>query len=558
MNNQKTGVIRVKAAVADKQKVTFYTDDGDTVIIRQNDSRLASLLKKIIPITTRGEVAVVDLQEFSVYADFEKKTGGLVKFFKAAKKALASLVGIDVTKQVIIVDTTIHHDDVTKPPAVTVQADVTEQRCVSKEYGDESVVSTTTRETVVVPLKPVEHDHVEEDETIVAVIDGLVIPDVDKLKPLIAHAVKTNSTEAVHAFLVRAAAISKERMHSVVDLMRFLDRSDLPLAEDGSIIAYKILRRKGDRYVDCHSGMVLQRVGSYVCVDEKLVDLNRRNECSNGLHIARRGYLGSFYGDVCVLTKIAPEDVMVVPHGDPNKVRVKGYLIIGEIPDKSFQALKANRPMTDNDQALIMVRDAIKGYHTRAIEEVRIHGQMGRDTVVTPLDGAGKAKVARTRVDELTKQEKQQAAALDDATVAPGISPKDINRQVNQEIEKQKLVGGALKRDRKDTPVKKPKITQKGDSKSKTPVKGGSQEKKSPVVSKPSVKTKAVSKTAVQAAAKSAPTKNQNESGLSAEHKEALRLIRSGVSQSEASRKTKVSRRTIGRLVDKYGVKTSS
>ena len=75
---------------------------------------------------------------------------------------------------------------------------------------------------------------------------------------------KTNSV-GVQAFLARCAQFIDNRQHSVDDLMRFLERGDLPLADDGSIIAYKMLRRKNgseDIFVDCHSGNIPQRVGS--------------------------------------------------------------------------------------------------------------------------------------------------------------------------------------------------------------------------------------------------------------------------------------------------------
>ena len=87
------------------------------------------------------------------------------------------------------------------------------------------------------------------------------------------------------------------------------------------------------------------------------------------MHIARRGYLGGFGGDVCVLCKIDPEDVMVVPHNDPNKVRVKGYHILSVMSDEAMKLLRANKPMTGEEDALELVYRAIKGDHIDRIEQ---------------------------------------------------------------------------------------------------------------------------------------------------------------------------------------------
>ncbi|MEL2330844.1 hypothetical protein, partial [Klebsiella pneumoniae] len=86
-----------------------------------------------------------------------------------------------------------------------------------------------------------------------------------------------------------------------------------PIADDGCIVIYKLLLKDGPSdhkefsYRDIHSQKVPQSVGTLVCMNESLVDPDRRNECSNGLHVARRQYLGNFSGNVCVLAKVAPE-----------------------------------------------------------------------------------------------------------------------------------------------------------------------------------------------------------------------------------------------------------
>lgn len=417
---EKPNTIRVVSAVADKKQAILYLEDGNTLIIKQGDHRLGDLLNIIIPITVKGEVAVVNLQDFSVYAAFEQKTQGMTKFFRMAKNKVKGWFGGQ---------TETHKATISEDGKAAIMAAV--------------MGTTMTEEEVAEHGQPVDMtDEVGPDEVVVAVVENkdtgkkAVIPGVQAIKPLIDHAVRTNSAEAVQAFLSRCAQFIDKRQHSVDDLMRFLERGDLPLAEDGSIIAYKMLRNSGDEgvFVDCHSQKIRQRVGSYVCVNESLVDLNRRNECSNGLHIARRGYLGGFDGDVCVLCKIDPEDVMVVPHNDPNKVRVKGYHILGVMSDEAMKLLKQNKPMTGEEDALEMVYRAIKGDHIDRIERVQVNGQYGSNVKVTKL----KHDKQRGRdAFSHTGSDLKKAAALDDENnVVGSVDPREINKRVTSEHEK--------------------------------------------------------------------------------------------------------------------------
>lgn len=218
-------------------------------------------------------------------------------------------------------------------------------------------------------------------DTIIAVVDNKIIPGMEKIKTQFARANKLGSTAAVENFLKRLGAVIKDRKHSIEDLLKFMERADTPIAEDGSIIIYKVLKRrfKNDKviYVDCHTGKVEQWIGAYVCMDTSLVDQNRRNECSNGLHVARRGYIREFSGDVCVIAKLAPEDVIAVPEYDANKMRVCGYHIVHELSDTHYGYLKQNRPITEDEAGRKLLAAMIAGKHVGRTYEVRITEQKG-------------------------------------------------------------------------------------------------------------------------------------------------------------------------------------
>ena len=238
----------------------------------------------------------------------------------------------------------------------------------------------------------------EDTHTIIAVVDNKIIPGMEMIKTQFGRAAKMGSTVGVENFLRRLASVIEQRKHSVEDLLKFMERADLPIADDGTILIYKVLSKKDGAYVDCHSKKVRQFVGAHVCMDVKLVDHNRNNECSNGLHVARRGYIREFSGDVCVLAKLAPEDVIAVPSYDANKMRVCGYHIIAELDNAQYTALRNNQPITDSASGKQLLALALAGNHIHKTHEVRITEQMGGGVVVTKLE-----KLAAKSREELSK-----------------------------------------------------------------------------------------------------------------------------------------------------------
>ena len=99
---------------------------------------------------------------------------------------------------------------------------------------------------IIAHAKPSHHPEFTQKDAgseIVAVIGDKVVANMEKLKPQITHALKNSSAVGFSTFVARVAAISDTRRHSVEDLLKFLEKGDLPIANDGSIIIYKILLR---------------------------------------------------------------------------------------------------------------------------------------------------------------------------------------------------------------------------------------------------------------------------------------------------------------------------
>lgn len=420
-------------AIVDKQYLHLYKEDGTTYLIPQGDPRLQRCLDVAMAnLKKLGDKTVVDVSEENHFANYEEKSGGLVRLFRVAKAKVAEFFGKTEAPPVepITLGIIPSAKDV---PAMT--ATVTKRMPVDPDTGKpvdklvsavadimQHAVPVSSPEFVAPKIAMNEEEDKETEHTMIAVVDGQVIPNVEALASQFAQSAQDN-TVGMAAFLKRLAAVMGKRRHSVEDLMKFMKRGDLPVADDGSIVIYKILKKHrtlADTFVDCHTENVPQKVGSYVHMDENMVDPNRRNECSNGLHVARRGYLGGFSGDVCVLAKVAPEDVIAVPDYDANKMRVCGYHILFVLSNEAFTKLRSNRPMTDNSADQALLGRALSGDHVGILEKVKINGQQGQDVVITPV-GA----VSRTVVEE--KKPTRLAQALpDNGTVAKPVDVKEV------------------------------------------------------------------------------------------------------------------------------------
>ena len=430
-----TNVIRIVAAIVDARSLTLYKEDGSTETIQQGDLRLRKIIEQATPLLMSQGYADVDIAkpiEENQYANFEQKSSGLVKFFRVAKEKLKNLFkeeepvapkflgSVPVLKGELsktlsaIGEIMLHAVPASSPDFHEVG--VAQQGNVVEEDG-----STNSQKEEVC----------EATDTIVAVVDNKIIPGMEKIKTQFTRANKLGSTEGVDLFLLRLAQVIGKRSHSVEDLLKFMERADLPIADDGSIIIYKVLKRNGNgadgKYVDYHTKRVGQWTGAYVCMDEKLVDHNRNNECSNGLHVARRGYIREFSGDVCVLAKLAPEDVIAVPSYDANKMRVCGYHILFELSNQQYACLKQNRPITEDPEGKKLLALAISGQHIDKTHEVRITGSMGTDIKVTKLTQVSESKPLTEPVAELEALANPDAEAKD----AP-IDPNAVVKQVEQ------------------------------------------------------------------------------------------------------------------------------
>jgi hypothetical protein len=436
-----SNMTRIIAAVVDTHNLTLYQESGETITIPQGDTRVRPILDTAVPLLVKQGFADISLDEINPpndYANFEESSSGMVKLFRVAKSKLFGLFGkkeegpvepmtvgsipqatpveTEVAAKVNAVEDILQHAIPVSSPKFH-ERGIPQQGNVVEENGD--------------TIKS--HGNDAAPDTIIAVVDGKVIPGMEKIKTQISRAASFGFIQGIEKFLSRLGAVIDQRRHSVEDLLKFMERGDLPIADDGSILIYKVLALRnrsnptGQRtFVDCHTRNVDQWVGAYVCMDPSLVDPNRNNECSNGLHVARRGYVKGFGGDVCVLAKVAPEDVIAVPTYDANKMRVCGYHIIAELSQAQYTLLKQNKPITDDPAGKILLGKAMAGQHIGKTHEVRITGQGGTGVKVKEYGQPDAPEVKPVKVAPV-----EALANPVEAKEAP-VDPKGVVQQVEQ------------------------------------------------------------------------------------------------------------------------------
>lgn len=426
MSNTKETVIVIAGTVC-TQKLKLYLKDGTVKELPQGNPNVATILELITGPCSRGEEVEIStelLQEHRVqlkgFAEYEKKSR-FVRFINVTRKALNTIQDLfkekmDLTDRVIGKIPTLNQEGQADP--------------VSREAMFDSVVKEVMAHAVPVipedlaePKNSKDGDPVEgKSTTLVAVTPEGILPNAQALVKVINHNVETGAnTTAIDNLINRLVKVAKERRHSAEDFVGFVQRSDLTVAEDGSILAYKMLNYNktvdGVRYfTDCHSGNVIQRVGSLVRMNTDLVDPDRNKDCSNGLHVARRGYLGSFSGSACVLLRVLPEDAIAVPAYNRDKMRVCAYQILYELPQDDIKRVRKDQHVAEL-ATLAALQAAKEGRFPDPVEIVEITGQMGSGLKITQLTSNKSTAEPTTRTGEEARADLQNAAQEPDAPV---------------------------------------------------------------------------------------------------------------------------------------------
>lgn len=444
--------VKIQGAVVGTKGITLYLTDGKKMMLSPQNHMVYKIMDEITGPLARREEVEIDLAKYSSYSAIEEKSGGSIRFHNRAITDFAEEIGLKLKD--------------------------------ASRYASGYAAKV-----------PLEEFGIQSGRTVVAFVNGKKIPGMENLRRHIDRAAYGEGFEGFERFMSRIADVADERGHTVQELLNFMKRCDIPIANDGSIIGYKTLNimrtphgEKGSVFVDIHTGKVKQRVGSRVSMPVDAVDESRRTQCSTGLHIARRGYLSGYMGDVVTLVKIAPEDVVAVPMGEPDKMRCAAYHIVSLLSQEAKSLLCSGKSITEDEPSAKVLADVINGVHIGVIEEVEIGGPLGSNVKVAETGASN---------DFLGAGKNGMAAAIDIDGKGDSINIKKISGDVENVI---------------------------------------SQEK-----SKKTITTS------------SSPNAHSKE--MTDVQKKAFEGIKSGLSKALVAREAGVSPRTLGRWMDKFGVK---
>jgi hypothetical protein len=297
--------------------------------------------------------------------------------------------------------------------------------------------------TVAHDVAKLTNGNVKVEETLAGEVTVEVAGKKVEGKALLPHIerAKLDGSKGFANFMKKFGEI--RRKHTCDELLNFMGNADLPFANDGAIIGYKILSKTEEEgvFVDPHTRKVRQRLGSLVYMPDSKVDDNRRVLCSTGLHIASRNYIGSFWGSerVLCLVRIQPKDVISVPLGESSKMRVAAYHIVKVLSAADAQALVGSRTASihDHPEALKFLEEVVGGDHTPIIERVEVGAQ--GDHKVTPI--AIKPVQVERRKKKAAKVSRVDKPTQEITAKALRVEPKDI-RVLNKMIQKKPHLAG--------------------------------------------------------------------------------------------------------------------
>lgn len=184
--------------------------------------------------------------------------------------------------------------------------------------------------------------------------------------------------------------LSKNPSKSSIDeLFRFLTHRNLPITQDGYVLAYKAITHG---WMDKHTGKICNRIGCEPSMRRGDVDDDRRAGCSFGLHCGSLEYVTSFAcgygnegGDRIVIVRVDPADVVSVPLGcSEQKMRVCRYLVLSE-----YVGPLASLAVTPEKEYDIDDDDSFDDDDEYDLENIRVELRDIADELSVRTDGIG-------------------------------------------------------------------------------------------------------------------------------------------------------------------------
>jgi hypothetical protein len=176
---------------------------------------------------------------------------------------------------------------------------------------------------------------------------------------------------------------------SVAELTDFLSYKELPITEDGYLIAYKGVM---DNYYSStgnkdtvvlqgtvnDQGQIYNGVGEIIEVARNCVDDDRSNECSFGLHCGSLDYARGFASRM-VLVKVNPRDVVSVPKDYSfQKCRVSKYEVVSDFVEEIITSVVDERG-GDTLETIDDDTEVVNSEYSAIIDKIAVYLQKKED-----------------------------------------------------------------------------------------------------------------------------------------------------------------------------------
>lgn len=282
-------------------QLTMYTVTGDVLVLPGTDPRVPGLLEQL----KASKIVDVVNKPLKQYDDFNKKSK-FWKFVATTKAKLGNFLGLTPEER--------------KEQIATIDLSPEEEI-----KGEVQMVAVST-EGAALPVND------ELDKYVEAVVQG------------------TQSLEGLELFMERLSVLHQTRPFSAATALKFMKAAQLPISKQGDLIAYKALQVEGSHFVDPHSRVVRQDVGTLVTMDMDGASMTSE-ECSDeGFHVASKRYLTNSYleGKALFLIVVKPEDILLVPN-ETTKLRAAAYYLAHRFSRESAQQIYSGQAITVNE-----------------------------------------------------------------------------------------------------------------------------------------------------------------------------------------------------------------
>ena len=161
--------------------------------------------------------------------------------------------------------------------------------------------------------------------------------------------------------------------NSYNEMWDFIKHNDIKIHDNGAIIGYKKVTVGADgKLYDSYTHTVPNDPGTLVQMPRHLVNDNKSETCSYGLHVGSIDYVRNFSGNQIVKVLVAPANVVSVPTDyNGQKMRCSEYFVL-ETLDYDMNTLvhetKCLRVATVNREGLYSVEEVAPGYSVREIK----------------------------------------------------------------------------------------------------------------------------------------------------------------------------------------------